>query len=136
MVKAIRMDEIKWVDAPAKFVKGAKIAVLLGDPANPGMLIIRFKLPANYKKKLRRTPIRNRSTSRSCREGLRIGMGTKMDMTTPVMPVGRFHAYTGEQASLRFHQAGNDHGGVGNGALRAPLHSHRRRSLRSRPTQL
>ena len=59
--------------------------------------------------RLRRTPIRNRSTSPSYREGLRLGWRPKWILTTPVMPVGSFMLTPANTASLRFHQAGNDH---------------------------
>ena len=43
-------DAIKWGDAPPNLPKGAKLAVLYGDPAKEGLLfVIRVKLPANYK---------------------------------------------------------------------------------------
>jgi quercetin dioxygenase-like cupin family protein len=42
--------EIKWGNAPPGFPKGAKLAVLYGDPAKAGELfIVRLKMPANYK---------------------------------------------------------------------------------------
>jgi quercetin dioxygenase-like cupin family protein len=42
--------DIKWGDAPAAFPKGAKLAVLYGDPSKAGELfIVRLKMPANYK---------------------------------------------------------------------------------------
>jgi quercetin dioxygenase-like cupin family protein len=42
-------DGIKWGDAPPNVPPGAKLAVLAGDPGKPGVFIIRFKFPANYK---------------------------------------------------------------------------------------
>ena len=42
-------DAIKWGDPPPNIPKGAKLAVLYGDPAKEGLLVIRVKLPANYK---------------------------------------------------------------------------------------
>jgi quercetin dioxygenase-like cupin family protein len=41
--------EIKWVDAPPALPKGAKAAVLYGDPAKAGLFVMRVKFPANYK---------------------------------------------------------------------------------------
>jgi quercetin dioxygenase-like cupin family protein len=42
--------EIKWGDGPPTFPKGAKLAVLYGDPSKAGELfIVRLKMPANYK---------------------------------------------------------------------------------------
>ena len=42
-------DAIKWGDAPPSVPKGAKLAVLYGDPDKDGLFVIRVKLPANYK---------------------------------------------------------------------------------------
>ena len=41
--------EIKWGDAPPNLPKGAKIAVLSGDPGKPGPFVARLQVPANYK---------------------------------------------------------------------------------------
>ena len=42
--------EVKWGDGPPTFPKGAKLAVLYGDPGKAGELfIVRLKMPANYK---------------------------------------------------------------------------------------
>jgi uncharacterized RmlC-like cupin family protein len=46
---AVSPGEIKWSDAPAALPKGAKAAVLYGDPAKSVLFIMRLKLPANYK---------------------------------------------------------------------------------------
>jgi len=42
-------DTIKWGDAPPNLPKGAKLAVLYGDPSKEGLFVVRIKLPANYK---------------------------------------------------------------------------------------
>ena len=41
--------DIQWMDAPPSLPKGAKIAVLYGDPGKPGPFVIRLRAPANYK---------------------------------------------------------------------------------------
>ena len=41
--------DIKWGDAPPVLPKGAKIAVLYGDPFKPGAYVVRLKMPAGYK---------------------------------------------------------------------------------------
>ena len=41
--------ELKWADAPPSLPPGAKLAVLEGDPAQPGPFTMRVKVPANYK---------------------------------------------------------------------------------------
>jgi quercetin dioxygenase-like cupin family protein len=40
---------IKWGDPPPFVPKGAKVAVLYGDPAKEGLFVIRVRLPANYR---------------------------------------------------------------------------------------
>ena len=41
--------DLKWGDAPPSLPKGAKIAVLSGDPGKAGPFVARLKVPANYK---------------------------------------------------------------------------------------
>lgn len=45
----INPGELKWGDAPPVLPKGAKVAVLAGDPFKPGAYVIRLKMPAGYK---------------------------------------------------------------------------------------
>jgi quercetin dioxygenase-like cupin family protein len=45
----INKEDMKWGDAPPVLPKGAKLAVLNGDPGKPGMFTIRLSAPANYK---------------------------------------------------------------------------------------
>ena len=45
----INPDDIKWGDAPPSMPKGAKIAVLYGDPSKAGPFVMRLKAPAGYK---------------------------------------------------------------------------------------
>jgi hypothetical protein len=40
---------IKWGDPPPVLPKGAKVAVLKGDPSKPGPFVMRGMFPANYK---------------------------------------------------------------------------------------
>lgn len=40
---------LKWVDAPPGLPKGAKLAVLQGDPSKDGPYVVRLKTPAGYK---------------------------------------------------------------------------------------
>ncbi|WP_461489036.1 cupin domain-containing protein, partial [Pontibacter sp. HJ8] len=42
-------DKLQWQDGPPGLPKGARIAVLKGDPAKEGPFAIRVSLPANYK---------------------------------------------------------------------------------------
>ena len=41
--------DIKWVDAPNALPAGAKLAVLEGNPFNPGAYTMRLSMPAGYK---------------------------------------------------------------------------------------
>jgi hypothetical protein len=41
--------DIKWGDAPPVFPKGAKMAVLQGDPGKDGVFVARLMVPGNYK---------------------------------------------------------------------------------------
>ena len=42
-------SEIKWGDAPPVLPKGAKMAVLSGDPGKAGPFVVRLQVPASYK---------------------------------------------------------------------------------------
>ena len=42
-------DQIQWADAPPDLPKGAKMAVLSGDPTKKGMFTVRVKFPDGYK---------------------------------------------------------------------------------------
>ena len=42
-------QDIKWGAAPPSLPKGAKIAVLNGDPGKPGQFTVRLQMPAGYK---------------------------------------------------------------------------------------
>jgi hypothetical protein len=42
-------DGLKWGDAPPVLPKGAKLAVLQGDPGKPGPFVMRLSTPANYR---------------------------------------------------------------------------------------
>lgn len=41
--------DVKWGPAPPVFMKGAKMAVLSGDPGKEGPFVARLQVPANYK---------------------------------------------------------------------------------------
>jgi len=57
-----RPDTIKWGDVPPNLPKGAKLAVLYGDPSKDGLFVVRIKLPANSRSPL--TRIRRTRSSR------------------------------------------------------------------------
>jgi quercetin dioxygenase-like cupin family protein len=70
-------DTIKWGDAPPNLPKGAKTAVLYGDPAKEGLHIIRARLPANYRIPAHSHPADEILTVLS--GTLLFGMGGKLD---------------------------------------------------------
>jgi hypothetical protein len=42
-------SDVKWGPAPPVFPKGAKMAVLQGDPGKDGVFVARLMMPANYR---------------------------------------------------------------------------------------
>jgi quercetin dioxygenase-like cupin family protein len=44
----LQPEEIKWGAAPPVLPAGVKLAVLVGDPASSGPIILRLKMPAGY----------------------------------------------------------------------------------------
>lgn len=45
----VTAKDLKWADAPPSLPKGAKLAVLEGDPGKPGPFTMRLKVPDGYK---------------------------------------------------------------------------------------
>jgi quercetin dioxygenase-like cupin family protein len=45
----INPKDIKWSDAPPSMPKGAKLAVLQGDPGKAGPFVVRLMVPPGYK---------------------------------------------------------------------------------------
>ena len=73
----VNADGLTWGPAPPVLPKGAKIAVLSGDPSKDGLYVLRLKMPANY-----RIPAHNHPTSEyvTVISGkFHIGMGDKLD---------------------------------------------------------
>jgi len=71
--------EVKWSPAPPVLPKGAMIAVLSGDPAATGPVLLRLKLPAGYKIPAHWHPTDEHVTVLS--GTFFIGMGDKLDPT-------------------------------------------------------
>jgi quercetin dioxygenase-like cupin family protein len=82
--------DIKWGDAPPVFPKGAKMAVLYGDPSKAGELfIVRLKMPAGYKIPAHWHPTDENVTVVS--GTFNMGMGDKLDPAkTKAFPAGSF----------------------------------------------
>jgi hypothetical protein len=68
---------IKWVDAPPSLAPGAKLAVISGDPSQPGPFVIRAQMPAGYKIAPHWHPGEENVTALS--GTVAIGMGEKWD---------------------------------------------------------
>lgn len=47
-MKVLAPGDLVWQDAPPALPRGAKMAVLKGDPAKEGLFIVRFKAPDGY----------------------------------------------------------------------------------------
>jgi len=45
----VNSADLKWMDAPPALPKGAKVAVLSGDPSKPGPFALRVMFPDGYK---------------------------------------------------------------------------------------
>jgi quercetin dioxygenase-like cupin family protein len=81
-------NELSWGPAPPVFQKGAKMAVLAGDPTKPGLFVIRLKLPAGYKIMPHWHPTVENVTIISGE--FAVGMGDKLDPNTKAMGPGAF----------------------------------------------
>src|SRR5262249_29568501 len=82
--------DVKWGDAPPIFAKGAKMAVLYGDPSKDGQLfIVRLKMPAGYKIAAHWHPTDENITVLS--GTFLLGMGDKLDASkAKAFPAGSF----------------------------------------------
>lgn len=85
---ALSPDAVKWGDAPPVFAKGAKMAVLYGDPSKNGLFIVRLKIPANYKIMPHTHPTDENATVIS--GSVAFGMGDKVDPKAKALPAGSF----------------------------------------------
>lgn len=83
------LDKIVWKDGPPSLPKGAKIAVLEGDPGKEGPFVFRVKVPDGYRIPLHTHPKTERVTVIS--GTFNIGMGTEFDQrATKEMPAGTY----------------------------------------------
>ena len=81
--------QLKWGDAPAGLPRGAKLAVLSGDPGAAGPFTVRLRVPAGYKIAPHSHPTDENVTVISGTFSL--GMGDKFDRTTmKTLPVGGY----------------------------------------------
>lgn len=75
-MKVFENDKLTWNDEPL-LPKGAKSALLVGDPSKPGVFIVRLKFPPNYKIAPHTHPFTEVITVLSGKVGN--GMGEKFD---------------------------------------------------------
>ena len=95
---------IKWGDAPPSLPKGAKVAVLYGDPSKTGPFVMRLKAAAGYK-----IPPHWHSQA----EALTVisgtfyfGMGDKMDaVAAHLLKTGGFHYLSAKEHHFAFSKA-------------------------------
>jgi quercetin dioxygenase-like cupin family protein len=88
-VKVYTPKDVKWEDAPASLPRGAKVAVLEGDPAKEGPFVMRIKMPDGYRVPPHTHPKPERVTVIT--GTLNIGMGGTFDAEKcKEMPAGSF----------------------------------------------
>jgi hypothetical protein len=81
--------ELKWGDPPPVFRKGARMAVVSGDPGKAGPFVARLKMPAGYKIAPHWHPTDEHVTVLS--GSFALGMGEKFDAATmKTLPAGGY----------------------------------------------
>ena len=81
--------DVKWGDAPPIMKKGAKMAVLHGDPGKEGPFVARLMVPANYKIS---PHWHSKDEQLTVVQGtLYLGEGDRMDGHAHAIKVGGFH---------------------------------------------
>ena len=82
-------DKIEWRDGPPSLPKGAKIAILEGDPSKEGWFVFRVKAPDGYRIPPHTHPKMERVTV--IQGTFNIGMGEKFDAEkTDAMAAGSY----------------------------------------------
>lgn len=93
---SVHEDQLKWFDVP--LVAGAKAAVLFGDPAKAGTVVLRFKFPPNRQTRPHRHPYTEYTTILSGK--VYYGEGEQFDTSNPeigkvgtfaIVPAGQAH---------------------------------------------
>jgi hypothetical protein len=98
---SLNANDIKWGPVPPVLPKGAKIAVLNGDPFKPGLYTIRLSTPANYKIAPHWHTQAEDLTIVS--GALYLGMGDKMDAKgAHALKAGGFHHLPGKMHHYAF----------------------------------
>lgn len=127
----INPGSIKWGDAPPSLPKGAKLAVLYGDPSKGGPFCIHLMAPAGYK-----IPPHWHSQAEALTVisgTFYLGMGDKME-TAAAQPLkaGGLSLSASQGAPLRFFQGRVGGPGEWRRSVRHHLYQRRRRSAKGR----
>ena len=81
--------ELKWGDPPPVFRKGARMAVVSGDPGKAGPFVVRLKMPAGYRVAPHWHPTDEHVTVLS--GSFALGMGEKFNAATmKTLPAGGY----------------------------------------------
>jgi quercetin dioxygenase-like cupin family protein len=78
--RVLKPADLKWGETPPGLPAGGKMALLNGDPGQPGAFTVRLKAPAGYKVMPHTHPTAERLTVIS--GSFKIGMGEKFDETS------------------------------------------------------
>jgi quercetin dioxygenase-like cupin family protein len=107
-------EQVQWKDGPASLPAGAKMAVLQGDPAKPGLFTMRLQMPAGYKIPAHWHPANEHVTVLS--GTFSMGMGDRLDTAAAMthgagsfilMPTGvRHFAWSKDGATIQLHGQG------------------------------
>ena len=106
--------QIQWKDGPPSLPKGARIAVLEGDPAKEGMFVMRVKVPDGFHIPAHTHPKPERVTVIQGTFKLAMGENPKLEKATVlpagtygVWPPGMVHAvWTEGETIVQFHGMG------------------------------
>lgn len=98
-------ESLPWSDAPPVLPRGAKVAILDGDPFAPGPFVLRLKMPPGYT-----IPPHwhSRAENLTVISGvLSLGMGDRVDPAVArTLKAGGFHAIPAGQHHFAFSQGG------------------------------
>ena len=110
----VRPGDIQWTDGPESLPAGSRVAVIMGNPRNPGMFTMRLKLPADYRIPPHWHPATEHVTVIS--GTFNMGMGDKADAgSAAALPTGSFavmpaktnhFAFTKEETVVQVHGMG------------------------------
>lgn len=107
-------DDVQWTEGPGSLPAGSKMAVIEGDPKNPGLFAMRLKLPADFQIPPHSHPADEHVTVIS--GTFNMGTGDKFDASKgralpkgsfSVMPAKTNHfAFTKEETIVQVHGIG------------------------------